>query len=606
MDPITFSIIRHRLYRVVEEAVITLKHVSGSAITNEGHDLMVSLYEADGTLLLGGVGFLHHLTSAAEACKSIIRRFDGDVHEGDLFLLNDPFTAALHTSDIYLVSPIHYKGELIAWSACFVHVYDIGAMNPGGFAPDAVDVFSEGFSSPGLKLVDRGNLRQDVWDTLLNMVRGPEMVALDLRSMIACNNVAKDRMVALVEKYGLPTFQETCKSLVTQSESRLRERLRELPDGSWQSRQYFDVKGEVYKVLLKMTKKDDELTFDFTGSSPQSKYSVNCTKWASLGGLFAPLFPLLCYDITWNEGVIRPIKVIAPEGSIVNCTKPSPVSVATVGAIQSVNNAACTTIAKMLASHDKYEDQTSAVWHANHFAVFMFGKNQRGGDAIGILTETFAGAGGARTFADGVDIGGEIPNPISRMANVETVEAMFPVRYLFRRRLKDSGGGGEFRGGTGGEIALVPHDAPDGGMHYVLSGKGSKFPQSEGLNGGNAGALNDYVWVHSDDSKASHNCFSQSLSSIPGEKESISWGVFPLMGNDALYVRWNGGGGVGDSLDREPSAVLSDVINSLISPEAAKEIYGVVISNNLVDETKTIELRKSLKSERVDAKASQK
>ena len=606
MDPITFSIIRHRLYRVVEEAVITLKHVSGSAITNEGHDLMVSLYEADGTLLLGGVGFLHHLTSAAEACKSIIRRFDGDVHEGDLFLLNDPFTAALHTSDIYLVSPIHYKGELIAWSACFVHVYDIGAMNPGGFAPDAVDVFSEGFSSPGLKLVDRGNLRQDVWDTLLNMVRGPEMVALDLRSMIACNNVAKDRMVALVEKYGLPTFQETCKSLVTQSESRLRERLRELPDGSWQSRQYFDVKGEVYKVLLKMTKKDDELTFDFTGSSPQSKYSVNCTKWASLGGLFAPLFPLLCYDITWNEGVIRPIKVIAPEGSIVNCTKPSPVSVATVGAIQSVNNAACTTIAKMLASHDKYEDQTSAVWHANHFAVFMFGKNQRGGDAIGILTETFAGAGGARTFADGVDIGGEIPNPISRMANVETVEAMFPVRYLFRRRLKDSGGGGEFRGGTGGEIALVPHDAPDGGMHYVLSGKGSKFPQSEGLNGGNPGALNDYVWVHSDDSKASHNCFSQSLSSIPGEKESISWGVFPLMGNDALYVRWNGGGGVGDSLDREPRAVLSDVINSLISPEAAKEIYGVVISNNLVDEAKTIELRNSLKSERVDAKASQK
>jgi N-methylhydantoinase B len=606
MDPITFSIIRHRLYRVVEEAVITLKHVSGSAITNEGHDLMVSLYEADGTLLLGGVGFLHHLTSAAEACKSIIRRFDGDVHEGDLFLLNDPFTAALHTSDIYLVSPIHYKGELIAWSACFVHVYDIGAMNPGGFAPDAVDVFSEGFSSPGLKLVDRGNLRQDVWDTLLNMVRGPEMVALDLRSMIACNNVAKDRMVALVEKYGLPTFQETCKSLVTQSESRLRERLRELPDGSWQSRQYFDVKGEVYKVLLKMTKKDDELTFDFTGSSPQSKYSVNCTKWASLGGLFAPLFPLLCYDITWNEGVIRPIKVIAPEGSIVNCTKPSPVSVATVGAIQSVNNAACTTIAKMLASHDKYEDQTSAVWHANHFAVFMFGKNQRGGDAIGILTETFAGAGGARTFADGVDIGGEIPNPISRMANVETVEAMFPVRYLFRRRLKDSGGSGEFRGGTGGEIALVPHDAPDGGMHYVLSGKGSKFPQSEGLNGGNPGALNDYVWVHSDDSKASHNCFSQSLSSIPGEKESISWGVFPLMGNDALYVRWNGGGGVGDSLDREPSAVLSDVINSLISPEAAKEIYGVVISNNLVDEAKTIELRNYLKSERVDAKASQK
>ena len=599
MDPITFSIIRHRLYRVVEEAVITLKHVSGSAITNEGHDLMVSLYKADGTLLLGGVGFLHHLTSAAEACKSIIRRFEGDVNEGDLFLLNDPFTAALHTSDIYLVSPIHYNNELIAWSACFVHVYDIGAMNPGGFAPEAQDVFSEGFSSPGLKLVDRGNLRQDIWDTLLNMVRGPEMVALDLRSMIACNNVAKDRMISLVEKYGLPTFQETCTTLVEQSETRLRARLRELPDGSWQSRQYFDVKGEVYKVLLTMTKKDDELIFDFTGSSPQSKYSVNCTKWASLGGLFAPLFPLLCYDITWNEGVIRPIKVIAPEGSIVNCTKPSPVSVATVGAIQSVNNAACTTIAKMLASHENYDEQTSAVWHANHFAVFMFGKNQKGGDAIGILTETFAGAGGARTFADGVDIGGEIPNPISRMANVETVEAMFPIRYLFRRRLQDSGGGGEFRGGTGGEIALVAHDAPEGGLHYVLSGKGSKFPQSEGLGGGNPGAINDYVWVHSEAGHDSHNCFSQSLSSIPGEKEAISWGVFPLMGDDALYVRWNGGGGIGDPLDRDPAQVYLDVSNQTISPQAALALYGVVIENSAVNTQETERVRQGLRQNRI-------
>jgi N-methylhydantoinase B len=113
MDPMTFSIIRHRLFRIVDEAVITLKHVSGSAITNEGHDLMVSLYRADGTLLMGGVGFLHHLTSAAEACKAIIRRFEGDIREGDVFLLNDPYTAALHTSDIYLVAPIHYEG---GWS----------------------------------------------------------------------------------------------------------------------------------------------------------------------------------------------------------------------------------------------------------------------------------------------------------------------------------------------------------------------------------------------------------------------------------------------------------------------------------------------------------
>ncbi|WP_350494987.1 hydantoinase B/oxoprolinase family protein [Neopusillimonas aromaticivorans] len=394
MDPITYSIIRHRLFRVVEEAVITLKHVSGTAITNEGHDLMVSLYRADGSLLMGGVGFLHHLTSAAEACKAIIRRFEGQIEPGDIFMLNDPYTAALHTSDVYMLAPIHHQGTLVAWSACFVHVSDIGAMNPGGFAPDARDIFSEGFSSPGLKLVSRGEMRQDIWDTFLNMVRSPEMVALDLRSLIACNNVAGERMLALIDKYGADAVDHVGKTLIEQSEQLLRQRLRELPDGSWQSRQYIDVLGNTAKVVLTMTKKDDTLTFDFTGSSPQSEYSVNCTKWAALGGLFAPLFPLLCYDITWNQGAVEPIKMIAPEGSIVNCTRPAPVSVATVGAIQSVNNAACSAIGKMLAASEKYKDEATAVWHANHFAVFMFGKTREGRLAIDTLTETFAGSGG--------------------------------------------------------------------------------------------------------------------------------------------------------------------------------------------------------------------
>ena len=603
MDPITFSIIRHRLFRVVEEAVITLKHVSGTAITNEGHDLMVSLYRADGSLLMGGVGFLHHLTSAAEACKSIIRRFAGQINEGDLFLLNDPFTAALHTSDIYLVSPIHHQGKLIAWSACFVHVYDIGAMNPGGFAPDAQDIFTEGFSSPGIKLIDRGQLRQDVWDTLLNMVRGPEMVALDLRSMIACNNVAKDRMLALIGKYGEATVDEACLTLIEQSETRLRQRLRDLPDGQWQSRQYLEVKGETYKVILTMTKKHDALVFDFSGSSPQSRYAVNCTRWASLGGLFAPLFPLLCYDITWNEGVIRPITMIAPPGSIVNCTRPAPVSVATVGAIQSVNNAACSTIGKMLAASDQYAAEATAVWHANHFAIFMFGTNQRGGQSIGILTETFAGAGGARTFADGVDIGGEIPNPISRMANVETIEAAFPIRYLFRRRLKDSGGPGTFRGGTGGEMAIVPHDAPDGGIHYVLSGKGSRFPQSEGLAGGYPGGVNDYVWVHAPADADQAGPFAGSLEALHGDQQPISWGVFPLMHQDALYVRWNGGGGIGDPLRREPDKVLQDLRDGVISPRAAAEVYGVVIERGAVDAGATALQRDTMRRARMTGEA---
>jgi len=352
-----------------------------------------------------------------------------------------------------------------------------------------------------------------------------------------------------------------------------------------------------------MSKSGDRLTFDFTGSSLQSRYSVNCSKWASLGGLFAPLFPLLCYDIVWNEGVIRPITMIAPEGSIVNCTRPAPVSVATVGAIQSVNNAACSTIGKMLLASEKYAEEATAVWHANHFAIFMFGNNQHGRLAIGILTETFAGAGGARTFGDGVDVGGEIPNPISRMANVETIEAMFPIRYLFRRRLQDSGGPGQYRGGTGAELAIVPHDAPDGGLHYVISGKGSKFPQSEGLGGGFPGGLNDYVWVKAPTAGANADPFAQSLPDMAGEKVPVSWGVFPLLGQDALYVRWNGGGGVGDPLDRDPAAVAKDVLDGVVSPAAAEQIYGVVSGAQGVDREGTRQRRASLRRERLGGSA---
>jgi N-methylhydantoinase B len=295
--------------------------------------------------------------------------------------------------------------------------------------------------------------------------------------------------------------------------------------------------------------------------------------------------------------------MIAPPGSIVNCTRPAPVSVATVGAIQSVNNAACSTIGKMLAASDRYAAEATAVWHANHFAIFMFGTNQRGGQSIGILTETFAGAGGARTFADGVDIGGEIPNPISRMANVETIEAAFPIRYLFRRRLKDSGGPGTFRGGTGGEMAIVPHDAPDGGIHYVLSGKGSRFPQSEGLAGGYPGGVNDYVWVHAPADADQAGPFAGSLEALHGDKQPISWGVFPLMHQDALYVRWNGGGGIGDPLRREPDKVLQDLRDGIISPRAAVEVYGVVIERGAVDAGATALQRDTMRRARMTGEA---
>lgn len=174
VDPVTFEIIRHKLYAVVDEAIIALENVSGSPITNEGHDMMVSLYKADGGLLIGGVGFLHHLTSAAQAVKHVIQSFSEDpgIFEDDIFFLNDSYTAALHPPDVYMVSPIHWEGKLNGFVANFVHVTDIGAIDPGGFSPSAKEYYHEGFVTKGIKLVEKGKLRKDVFETILNMVLG--------------------------------------------------------------------------------------------------------------------------------------------------------------------------------------------------------------------------------------------------------------------------------------------------------------------------------------------------------------------------------------------------------------------------------------------------
>ncbi|HEX7053178.1 MAG TPA: hydantoinase B/oxoprolinase family protein [Burkholderiales bacterium] len=602
IDPITFEIVRHRLFRIVEEAIITLKNVSGSSTTNEGHDLMVSLYTADGGLLMGGVGFLHHLSSASAACKAIIARFGERICEGDVYLLNDPYTAALHTSDVYLVAPVHFRGKLVAWSACFVHINDIGAMNPGGFCPEARDIFSEGFSSPGIRLVHKGETCTDVLDTLLNMVRSPEMVALDIRSMIACNNVAGERLTALLGKYGEAVVTAVGEELIRQSETLLRQRLRELPDGRWTARQYMDVEGRPLQIRLAMTKQGDSLTFDFTGSSEQVDRGVNCTRWAAWGGLLAPLYPLLCYDIVWNEGVLKPIRMIAPEGSIVNCRRPAPVSIATTAAVQAVNNASLICISKMLASSPAYRKDATAVWHGSHLCLYLFARDKRGDMVIGSTTETFGGSGGATWLRDGLDIGGEIPNPISRMANVETNEATFPIRYLFRRRVRDSGGLGWHRGGTGGEYAIVATEAADQKFGFVVSGKGVQFPMGHGLAGGYPGAPGRYVICRGAirDDGDPQSRFPLRFEEIGGRHEVVSWGVFDVGPGDVLYVRWNGAGGLGDPLDRDPDAVARDVREGIVSRESALANYGVVLdADHRVDVARTRAERAALRAARL-------
>jgi N-methylhydantoinase B len=604
VDPSTFEIIRHKFFRVIDESITALMNVSGSSITNEGHDVMVSLYRADGGLLMGGVGFLHHITSASHACKQILREFSEDpgINEGDAYLLNDPYSGALHTPDTYIVMPIHYKGRLVAWTANFVNIADVGAIDPGGFCPRASDIFQEGFSTPGLRLIEGGKIRRDILGTILNMVREPGMVALDIKSQIAACNVAKSRFLDVIKKYGWETVDEVSIALINQSENLLRTRLAELPDGIWRARQHMDLPDRIYTYCLMMQKKHHELIFDFAGTSEQAPIGINCTYWATYGGVFAPLFPLLCHDITWNEGITRPVEIRAPEGTVVNCRRPAPVSVATISSLKIVNNLATMVLSKILLTSPKYKGDATAVWQGTHTPVIWFGMNQFNEFVVTPVTDGFGGSGGARTFKDGVDIGGEIANVFSRWANVETHEQDTPVLYLFRRRLTNSGGAGKFRGGMAHEYAVVTHDAPFGQIGANLFTKGVRAPLSHGLSGGYPGnTAETSVYEDVGEFLKSDLPLPDVIATVKCTKKDLGWGAHTIKLDELFYVRQVGAGGYGDPLEREAQSVLSDILDGVVSVKCAHDVYGVVIdeSQRRVDQDATSARRDQLKKERL-------
>ena len=590
VDAVTFEVIRHRLTSIVDEAIVSLENVSGSPITNEGHDMMVSLYRANGDLMVGGVGFLYHLTSASQAVRHLLTRYSSDpgINEGDVYLLNDPYVAALHPPDMYVISPIHVDGTLVGFSANFVHLTDVGAVTPGGFSPDATDTFQEGFVTAGLKLADRGEIRSDVLDTFLNNVRDPGMTALDLKSQMAANHTAQERMRALIQEYGAQTIDAVGDALVGRSEAMLRRRLRELPMGEWRARQYIDTPGDLGRVELTMSRTARGLTFDFAGTSDEAPVGINSTWWGTRGGVFAAVLPLLAWDIDWNDGITRHVAIRAPSASLVNCRRPAPISIATIGVVKIVSTLAATTISKMLDSSEEYRDRATATWKGSHTNFEVFGHRSTRDFFVTLMTDSFAGSGGATSAADGVDLGGEIPNQVARWANVETQELNTPLRYLFRRPITNSGGPGRWRGGVGHELGITPHRALDDRLELGVFGLGVSVPTSLGLAGGYPGGLASYrISRASGEDGTSHKL------------ERVQWGHERLENGDALIVRATGGGGYGDPLEREPRRVAQDIAEGLVGEEVALRVYGVAIVGNAIDGQATNERRRAIRAERI-------
>jgi len=609
VDPVTFEVLNHRLLSITEEMGIQYMRCSGSNVLITGNDAATAIMLPDGALVSVGPYIVTQgnvLPLIVESTQRLTHLSTG-IGDGDIFICNDPYLGAIHHPDFATVAPIYHEGELIAWLGASGHQLDTGGMDPGGFSIKAVDTHQEGLRMPPVKLVEAGKVREDVLAWILNQVRDP-LVGLDVRGQIAALNSGRRNILELIERWGVDAVKAVMNGSIAHAREKLSQRLRELPDGVWRETQYIDHDGHesrIYQIICTMTKRGDRLTFDFTGTSPNARGLINSTYSGLQAAVLSSVYINLCWDLPWNRGVRDCLDIVTQSGTVNNCDYPAPCAMATISAVIVTIDATWRCLSHALLASDTYRDQAMAVWSGTSMAPIFAGTSQHGFPFAATEMSHFGGGGGARTYADGVDTAGIVFNTTPNMPNIEDQEAEYPVLYLFRKHLRDSGGPGRYRGGRSGELAYTMYDAPGDYLEGLFAGTGAEMPNAIGLAGGMPGASIRVARVVKTDIRermAAGRELPASLDSIEGTREILCCKHVrtPMAPGDVWYHSWQAGGGYGDPLTRDAQTVMVDVARDVVSDTAAREIYGVVLTaNGQLDSEATTTARQSLRSERL-------
>jgi len=607
IDPVTFSIVRHRMFMLVDEMATTLMKTSTSPVLSESMDFNTGLYTPDGDVIATGPFAMIMTMPMRFGIKYITEKFSEDpgIADGDQFIFNDPYLGmCTHQGDTSIVKPIYYDGELIAWSGACCHELDIGAtLTPG---VPITEVYQEGLRMSPIKLVEKGRVRIDVFNALINMVRMP-VVGLDYRAQIASNNVASERFQELVDEYDLDTVKATIKQLIIYSREMTQERLTMLPDGVASHLQFMDHDGQenrIYEVRCKMTNRGGRLKLDFTGSSPQAPGMLNSGYGGTWGGVLEGILLWLAGDIPWNQGIFNCMELVLPEGIIINALPPSPMGGGSIGGCNAAAKCTAMCLARFMSASDEYRDWAMAGWLTVNGMAISGTANQFGTPFTYTVLDHDAGGCGATCDADGDDVVG-VSKPTQQIPNVESHEEFHPILFLFRRIAPDTGGPGKYRGGMALEEAIIHHGIPeDQGIVFQLKGSGAEQPNSPGLSGAYPGCINLYRVVRDSDTRAQleRGFVPTHLEEFNGTVERLPPKCLDLLRrNDTMYYYVSGGGGWGDPLDREPEDVARDFRNGLVSEGHAREAYGVVVvaEAGKVDHDGTEKLRERMREERL-------
>jgi N-methylhydantoinase B len=553
IDPILLSVFARTFKSITDEMSMSVQMTTRSPILCEAKDFVTGLYDAEGNMLEQTENLPILAFSLAPVCKYIIDYFGDDIHDGDVIFHNDVFSLGNQNNDVAVYKPIFIEGELVGWAAVKGHQADIGGNVRGGYNPNATEVWQEALRIPPVKVYEKGQLRKDVWDLIFANIR-LDIVQHDMRAQMGACTVGERRMQDCLKKYGIERFASHKIALFDASRKMIEAEIEQIPNGVYrgEGKVFFDGHhpGTEFTIRVRIEVEDRKITFDYSETDDQTDGFVNGTFTSSASATILTFLQMVNPDIPHNEGMIQPIEMVIPEGTILNASYPK---ATTFGNHLCPPNADA--IIRALAP--VIPERVTAGWN-NLLCSLTTGIDPQSREPyVDIGFMGLKGGSGAMKGTDGYDHIGMIDASGGVLdQDYEMFEQMTPHHLVRHELLPDSAGPGQWRGGLG---VVTEFTIGSDGTQLVTFGDGD-FEPAFGLFGGHESILNTIELRLPDGS-----------SLVPKNKDLITG----LPQGTFYHQIAGGGGGYGDPVKRDREVLQEEVKNGIISPQKARDVYGL-------------------------------
>lgn len=569
LDPVTLAVLKGRLEQIVDEMDAALYRTAFNPIIAEARDACHGIYHpvTGDTLVQGSGGLPIFVGAMAFAVRAVISKVneDGGLSPGDTYIFNDPYDGGTHLNDFRLVRPIFRNGELFCWIASVGHWLDVGGNVPGGYNPKAVETFQEGVRIPPVKLISAGVTNQDIVAILAANSRVPTSNWGDLNAQLNALDLGERRLVALLEEYGDATIASAFGVYTDRAEALMRAAIAKLPDGVYTFDDVLDNDGitdDVLTVALDLTVDGDQMTLDFSRSSPAAQGPINISRSTTVAACYVALKHIFT-DVPANAGCLRPIDFVVEDGSLLGVGPPKPVAGYTETILRLIG-----VVFGALAKADRALALGGPFGTIN--ALSLAGHRDDG--SRWVMFSFFGGGLGGSPLSDGLN---HANNPISTatIPPVEILEAAYPVMFREWGLRPNSAGAGAHRGGVG---AIYEIEVLTDAEVSLLGERGKVAPF--GVAGGCAAAPTRFSWA------------SEAGDGTPPMISKVTGVVVSKGGRVRLETP--GGGGWGEPSARDPHAVARDVRLGFVSQSDAQETFAVALSpDGALDDAATAVLR---------------